>query len=47
LYFDLGVRIGQPRDCDESAAREIVAEHLSADLREPIAIANVRNEYVI
>src|SRR5580704_970601 len=45
LYFDLSVRDGQRGDGDESAAREIVAEYLPADLREAIAVANVRNEY--
>src|SRR6266568_2050383 len=45
LDFDLGIRTGQRRDGDESAAREIVTEHLPADLREPIAITNVGNEY--
>jgi hypothetical protein len=45
LYFDLRVRNGQRGDCDESAAREIVLEYLSPDLREAVAIANVRNKY--
>jgi hypothetical protein len=45
LYFDLSLRNSERGDCDESAAREIVAEYLPADLREAIAVANVRNEY--
>jgi hypothetical protein len=45
LYFYLSVRSGQGGDRDKSTAREIVTEYLSADLREAIAVANVRNEY--
>src|SRR5258708_32767585 len=45
LYFDLSARNGQRGDCDESAAWEIVAEYFPADLREAIAVANVRNKY--
>src|ERR1700722_13821097 len=45
LYFELGLRDGQRGDRDESAAGEIVAEYLTADLRDAIAIANVRDEH--
>src|SRR5262245_27020499 len=45
LYFDLSLRNSECGHCDESATWEIVAEYLPADLREAIAVANVRNEY--
>src|ERR1019366_3531254 len=45
LYFDFSFRNGQRGDRDESAAREIVAEYLPADLREAITVTNVRNEH--
>src|SRR4030095_2649601 len=45
LNFDLCVGVGQRRDRDERAPREIVAKYFSANLREPIAITNVGDEH--
>src|SRR5262245_20006232 len=45
LNLDLGVGVRQRRDRNERTAREIVAEYLSANFGEPIAIANVSNEH--
>jgi hypothetical protein len=44
LYFDLSVRNGQRGDSDKGAAWEIVTKYLSANLREAIAVANIRNK---
>src|SRR5215510_10585122 len=45
LNLDLRGGIGQRRHRDERAPRKIVAEDLSANLREPIAITNVGDEH--
>jgi hypothetical protein len=45
LDLDLGVRNRQRRNGDQSAAREVITEYFSADLREAITVTHVRDEY--
>src|SRR5579883_535842 len=44
LNLDFRVGIGQRSNGNQSAARKIIAEYLSADLREAVAVANVSDK---
>src|SRR6516225_6917079 len=44
LDLNFGVRNRQRSNGDESAAREVITEYFSADLRETIAVTHVRDE---
>src|SRR5215510_11471105 len=45
LDLNLGVRNRQRSNGDQSTAREVIAKHFSADLREAITVTHVCDEY--